>query len=116
MKANLKNALMIVAALLVAYVAAFFVTMKLEIGIDWHSYVRRPPQIYSLGHWPTIYARKHVPRWVTPDSAYSSSNHWHDILFAPLIWVEHHVRPPEYWEWKEGQPKPDWIPPEWYSL
>ena len=105
MKANLKNALMIVAALLVVYVGAFFVMMKLETGC--RSYLLTPS---TPGYRYSSYERAHVPRWVTLRFP-SNSERWLDTLFAPLIWVEHQVRPPEYWEWKRGQPKPDWMKP-----
>ena len=105
MKANLKNALMIVAALLVVYVVAFFVMMEVKI-VRFRHY--NFPGAFPAA-WPPNYERAHVPRWVTPGPAYSNSNHWYDILFAPLIWVEHQVRPLEFWEWNEGQPVPDWM-------
>ena len=94
MKANLKNALMIVAALLVVYVGAFFATMKVK------PIMLPAPKIWWVGG-------RHVPRWGTDPGEYL--DHWTVKFFAPLIWVEHQILPPEYWEWNEGQPVPDWV-------
>ena len=96
MKANLKNALMIVAALLVAYISAFFVTMEV---------VKSPYRNLDLPH--AHRTRIHVPRWVAFPGRFLG--HWTVKFFAPLIWVEHQILPPEYWEWNEGQPVPDWV-------
>ena len=93
MKANLKNALMVVAALLVVYVAAFFATMKVQaISLRECTY-----RVHMLrGHY---------------SNKYYLESHWPNIFFAPLIWMEEQVLPPEYWEWRPGQPKPDWMKP-----
>ena len=92
MKANPKNALMVVAALLVVYVVAFFVTMKVK----------------PISYGDKLAFRMHMPRWI-----YSNKYHlwdpWENTFFAPLIWVERQLRPPEYWQWKKGQPVPDWM-------
>ena len=107
MKANLKNILMIVAALLVVYVVAFFVMMEVKVIRYRHFGF---PGAFP-GYWNHNYERAHVPRWGTRGRNYTYSKHWHDTLFEPLIWVEHQVLPPEYWEWKEGRPEPDWVKP-----
>ena len=98
MKDNPKNALMIVAALLVVYVGAFFGTMEVK------------PLLSSAQHQHWFYSGWYVPRW----AGYQNESIFTQgmvTFFAPLIWVEEQVRPPGYWEWKEGQPKPDWMKP-----
>ena len=99
MKANLKNALMIVAALLVAYASAFLVTMEV---VEYPLPTYYPPAEYRF--------RIHAPRWGSSKPWYLliGQSHWMVTFFAPLIWVEHQVLPPEYWHWKTGEPKPDW--------
>ena len=100
MKANLKNALMIVAALLVVYVSAFFVTMTLV------QYPCYSPKLRKEGKF-----RTHAPRWgPSPAPFYYCwpDNHWSLKFFAPVIWVEQQILPREYFRWYVGDPVPDW--------
>ena len=112
MKANPKNALMIVAALLVflaVYVLAFYMTMKLKVTVsDLNVYT---PIGMPVG---TPLARADLrPRWEYPsDRKFTWGTKAALVLFAPLIWVEHQVRPPEYWVWKDWTPKPEWMNPD----
>ena len=99
MKANLKNALMIVAALLVGYVGAFFGMMKVEVQSE-----------YAVPGLKETKFRVHVQRWASSRTRflYYGPGHWTVRFFAPLIWVEHQILPPEYWRWNDAHPKPIW--------
>ena len=115
MKANLKNALMIVAALLVVYVVAFFVTMEVKMFESFRD-IRTGLIRIRVPRWGEYSAADPLnspwiplPKWDENSGGHPLNRHWTVTFFAPLIWVEHHVRPPEYWEWKAGQPKPDWM-------
>ena len=107
MKANPKNALMIVAALLALYVGAYFATMKvMAIHMDYID-----GNNTSRGNFADADIR---PRWARP--FFEGDSRGTKVLlfvFTPLIMAEKRLRPPEYWEWKTGQPKRDWVRKEW---
>ena len=101
MKDNLKNALMIVAALLlVVYVGAFFVMMRTGSCSSAFGLANR-------GGGPIWAFVVIVPRDAAVVAA--GEGKWMYTFFAPLIWTEKKLRGKTFGEWRLGEPKPSWV-------
>ena len=100
MKDNLKNALVVVAALLF-YVGAYFATMKVR-PIDLN--VRR-----FTGRHVILAEAATRPRWGDP---FIKEKAWGTrvilFVFTPLSWAERKLRGEDYFDWQEGGTQPDW--------